>query len=48
MVGKKPFLANLKLQYHVPQCGEHDCSAHNEKNGHYNEFPSLSYLMNEY
>ena len=29
--GKKAFLANPKHQYHVSQCGEHDCSANNKK-----------------
>ena len=45
--GKKAFLANPKHQYHVSQCGEHDCSAHNEKNGDYNEYPSLSHFTNQ-
>ena len=45
--GKKAFLANRKHQYHVSQCGEHDCSAHNKKNGDYYEYPSLSHFMNE-
>ena len=31
MVERKAFLANLKHQYYVSQCGEHDCSAHNKK-----------------
>ena len=30
--GKKAFLANAKHQFHVSQCGEHDCSANNKKN----------------
>ena len=36
MVGKKAFLANWKDQYCVSQYREHDCSAHNERNGDYN------------
>ena len=45
---RKAFLANRKCQYHVSQWGEHDCSAHNEKNGDYNDYPSLSYFMDEH
>ena len=45
--GKKSFLANPKHQYRVSQFGEHDCSANNNKNGDYNECPSLSHLMDE-
>ena len=45
--GKKPFLAKPKHQYCVAHCGEHDCSANNNKNGDYNEYPSLSYFMDE-
>ena len=41
MVERKAFLANLKLQYHVSQCGEHDCSANN------NRIERLSHLMDE-
>ena len=41
MVERKAFLANAKHQYHVPQCGEHDCYAHNEKRGDYDEYPCL-------
>ena len=44
MVERKAFLANPKRQYHVSQWGEHDCSAHHEKNGDYNEYLSLSYF----
>ena len=29
---KKSFLANLKHQYRVSQCGEYNCSANNNKN----------------
>ena len=45
--GKKAFLANPKHQYHVSQCGEHDCNANNKKNRDYYEYPSLSHLMDE-
>ena len=48
MVGIKAFLANLKHQYHVSQCLEHDYTTYNEKNGGYNEYPSLSHFMNEH
>ena len=41
MVERKAFLANPKHQYRVSQYGGHDCSAHTEKNGDYNECPSL-------
>ena len=44
---KKSFLAYPKHQYHVLQLGEHDCSAHKEKNGDYNEYPSLSHFTNQ-
>ena len=47
MVERKAFLANPKHQYRVSQCGEHDCSAHNEKNEDYNEYPSLSHFTNQ-
>ena len=39
--GRKTFLANPKHQHHASQCGEHDCSAHNEMNGDFNEYPSF-------
>ena len=48
MVEKKAFLVNPKTQYHVSQCGEHDCSAHNERNEDYKEHPSLSHFTNEH
>ena len=32
---RKALLANEKHQYHVSQCGEHDCRANNRKNGGY-------------
>ena len=47
MVETKAVLANPKPQYRVSQCGDHHCSAHNEKNGDYNKRPSLSYFTNE-
>ena len=42
MVERKAFLANPKNQYHVSQCGEYDCSAHNKTNVDYYEYPSLT------
>ena len=47
MVERKAFLANPKHQYRVSQCGEHDCSAPNKKNGDYYENPSLTHFMDE-
>ena len=35
-------------QYRVSQWGEHNCSAHNKKNGDYYEYPSLSHFMDEH
>ena len=35
IVERKAFLANPKHQVHVSECGEHDCSAKNKKNGDY-------------
>ena len=35
MVERKAFLANPRLQYRASQCGEHVCSAHNERNVDY-------------
>ena len=32
MVEGKAFIANAKHQFRVSQWGEHDCSAHNDKN----------------
>ena len=32
---KKAFLANPEQQYHLSQCGEHDCHANNKNNGDY-------------
>ena len=48
MVPKKSFQANPKHQYYVSQCGEHDCSAQNKKNGDCYEYQSLSPLMREH
>ena len=44
MMERKAFPTNPKHQYRVPQCGEHDCSATNKKNGDYYENPSLTYF----
>ena len=48
MVERKALLANAKQQYRVSKYGEHDYSAHNEKNGDYNEYPSSSHFTNEH
>ena len=45
MVERKAFLANPKLQYHVSQCGERDCSANNKKNREFYEYPCLSHFV---
>ena len=47
MVERKTFPTNIRHQYHVPQCGKHDFSAINKKNGDYDENPSLTHLMDE-
>ena len=47
MIERKAFLENPKYQYRLYQCGKHDCSANNKKNGDYNEYPSLSHFTNE-
>ena len=47
MLERKAFLTNPKHQYCVSQCGEHDCSAYKEKNGDYNEYPSLPHFTNQ-
>ena len=47
MVETKAFLAKPKHQYRLSQYGEHGCSAHNSKNADYNEYPSLSHLVDE-
>ena len=46
--GKKSFSCNSNHQYRVSQCGEHDCSAHKEKNRDYYEYPNFTYFMNEH
>ena len=48
MVERKTVLANPKLQNCVSQRGEHDCSAHNKKNGDYYEYPSLTEFTDEF
>ena len=48
MVESKAFLPNPKHQYCVSQCGEHSFSANNEKNGDYNEYPSLSHFIEKH
>ena len=45
--GEKAFLGNPMDQYHVFQCGEHDCCANNKKNGDYYVHPCLSYFTNK-
>ena len=47
MVDRKAFPANPTHQYRVSKCGEQDCSAHNEEDGDYYEYPSFSYFMDE-
>ena len=47
MVEKKAFLTNPKHQDCVCQCGEHDCSAKNKKNGDYYKYESLPYFTNK-
>ena len=44
---KKAFPANLKYQYRVSQCGEHDCCDNTNKNGDYYVHPSLSHFLDE-
>ena len=48
MVERKTFPANTKHQYYVSQSGEHDCSAHNKKNGDCYEYPSLSHFKDKH
>ena len=47
MVENKAFFANLKHQYRVSQCEEHDCQTNNEKNGDCYGNPTLSHLTYE-
>ena len=48
MVERKDFVANPKHQYRASQYGDHDCHAHNEKNGDYDEHLSLSHFTDEH
>ena len=48
MVERKAVHANPKHQYRVSKYGEQDCSAHHEKNGDYNKYPSLTYFTDEH
>ena len=48
MVERKAFPAKPKHQYHVCQCGEHDCSDHDKKNRDYYEYPSLTHFTDEH
>ena len=48
MVERKAFTANPKHQYHVSQCGEHDCSPINKKNVDYYGYPSLTHFEDEH
>ena len=41
MVERKASIANLKHQYHVFQCREHDCNVNNKNNEDYYEYPRL-------
>ena len=45
--GKKALPANPKHQYHVSQCGEHDCCANNNKNRDSYVHPSLSHFTDQ-
>ena len=47
MVGRKAFLANPKQPYRLSQCGEHDWSAKNKKDGDYYGHPKLSHFTDE-
>ena len=47
MVERKGFFANPNLPYRASQCGEHDCSFNNKKNGDYYEYLSLSHFIDE-
>ena len=48
MVERIAFPANPKHQDHVSQRGEHDCSAKNQNDGNYYEYPSLSHVMDKH
>ena len=45
--GKKSFSCKPKASICVSQRKEHDCSAHNKKNGDYYKNPSLSHFTDE-
>ena len=45
--GKKSFSCRSKHQYRASKFGEHDCSAHNEKNRYYYEYPILTQFTDE-
>ena len=45
--GKKAFLENPKHQYHVSQCGEHDCDGNKKINEDYYMYLSLSHFIDE-
>ena len=47
MMEGKASLAIIKYQCRVSQCGEHNYSANNKKNGGYYKYPSFSDLMDE-
>ena len=46
--GMKSFSCKSRASISWFLCGEHDCSAHNEKNGDYYDFPSLTHFTNEH
>ena len=48
IVERNAFLVDPKHQYRVSECGEHDCSTQNEKNGDYNKYPSFYHFMDEH
>ena len=45
---RKSFSCKSQASNHVPQCGEHDSSAHNENNGDFYDYPSLSHFTDEH
>ena len=47
MAEREAFLANLRHHDHVYQCGEHDYSANNKKNGDCYEYLTLSHFVDE-
>ena len=46
--GKKSVSCKSKASISCFPMGEHNCSAHNEKNGDYNEYPSFYHFMDEH